>query len=146
MQPFHLVPLVDVDDNFTALLGTAANAPLTSKDSGKALKLIASDRYGLTAAGDEIEGTVEAIDPAKVGGGFAYGTINACGRRLAIVDNAQANFGQLVVAGVQTARDTAGGLVVRPGAPTVHVWRVVSTLGGTGTVGTQVVIERVNAS
>lgn len=144
-QSFRITPLVDIYGNESAALGVDNTHKLASTDQNKPLKLIASDTYGLCAAGDEIEGTVESIEPYTVNGGLSFGTVNRRGRRDAIVGTATAcPFGTLVVAGPNAALNTVQAvLVVQLGTPSKHIWRVVSAPSG-GVQNSSVVIERVN--
>ena len=146
MQSFQMQPLVDPVGNFSAALGVNPAGAFTSKDVNKAVKLIADSTYGLVAAGDEIEGTVEAISHFTVNNGFSFGTVNNRGRRVVTIDNAVAVvIGDLVVAGAQAALGTAQtNTVARKGTPTKFLWRVVSLLGSNGAAGTSVLIERMN--
>lgn len=148
MQQFYMQPLVDVIGNDSAALGVSNVLRFTSADINKPVKLIASDTYGLCAAGDEIEATCEAISAFTVNSGFSFGTINKRGRRTVTVGGSSAcPFNSLVLAGPNAALNTAVTLnpVVQLGAPTKHLWRVISTLGGVGAVGSNVVIERINS-
>lgn len=146
MQTFTMQPLVDIVGNFSAALGVNAAGAFTSKDVNKAVKLIGDSKYGLVAAGDEIEGTVEAISPFTVNNGLSFGTVNSRGRRVVTIDNVTAVVvGDTVLAGAQAALGTAQtNTVARKGTPTTFVWRVISLLGSNGAAGTSVLIERVN--
>lgn len=144
------------DSYFTAALGVSS-VPLTSLDEGKAVKLVASDRYGVVADGDEIEGILAAVEPFTVNNGYGLGSIQRKERFIGKNLGATLAFGEKVVAAAQPAVGTAITEVtsgaqtgVRPtpvktGTPTTHVWRVISLLGGGGLVNTHVLIERVNA-
>lgn len=145
MQTFYLQPLVDVVGNQTVLLGASNVTNMVQADLGKAVKLSGDSAYVLCVLNDDIEGTVEAIAAAKVAGGRSYGTMNYRGRRQAVVTVGACVVGAYVVSGAQAALGTAGPLNVCPGAGVQFRWRVVSTLGSNGGVGTNVVIERVNA-
>jgi hypothetical protein len=149
-QLFQAQPLVDPRDNESFALGASNVLPLTSNDLGKPLKLIASDTFGLCAAGDEIEGTLEAIAAFTVNNGFSFGTVNRRGRRIAVNGAVTATpFNDLVLAGPNAARNvknSTGGftdMVVQHGVPTKYLWRVISTLGGAGAQNSRVCIERI---
>jgi len=133
-------------DIVSAALGVSAGTKLTANDLGKAVKLAGDDNYVLCANGDDIAGTVASINPDTVNDGFAFGSVNKDGRRIATVDAAEVDalvVGETVVAGTQTAIDTAGGLVATAGAGALIKWQVISILTGTGVAGDTVLIERV---
>jgi len=133
----------------TVGLGASNAAPLTDLDIGKALKLVVgadSSAYEITATGDEIEGFLASVNPNTVNNGFGVGGVQRDRRVLATVSSDQVGaiaIGGLVVAGVQTAANTAGGGAVKGGAPTTHIWRVLRHVTGTGVAGDTVLIEKV---
>lgn len=145
MQTFYLQPLVDVVGNQTVLLGVNAAGNMAQADLNKPVKLGPDSSYVLCVAGDDIEGTVEAIAAAKVAGGRSYGTVNIRGRRQVVVTVGACAVGAYVVAGTAVALGVVGPINVQPGAGVKFLWRVVSTLGGAGGVASSVVIERINA-
>jgi len=133
-------------DIVSAAIGVSAGTKLTANDLGKALVLAGNDNYVIAANGADIGGTLAAVNPDTVNDGFAFGSVDKSGRRVATVDVAEADalvVGETVVAGTQTAIDTAGGLVCTAGAGAVHKWQVISILTGTGDAGDTVLIERV---
>lgn len=142
MTQFSFLPRVGDSDKKSCALGASTSAKFKDEDMNKAVKLIASGRYGLVTAGDELEGITTSMEPNTVNNGFSYGTIQIQGRQVAKVDNAVVTIGALVVAGAQAALGTAqDNVVVRPGTPTLFKWRVVDLLTGAGAVASLVVIE-----
>lgn len=157
-RAFRIVPTAPMKSGQTVALG-AGNTPndnLSNSDEGKLVKLVGESRYNLTAAGDEIEGLIYAVEQATQGG-FTIGSIVKSGTFFVTFDGLQAtpgtgsvSVGDYVVAGTPTVKG-----VVLDKAPKVckatnqgeqkHLWRVVSLgTAGTGAVGTVGVIERVN--
>lgn len=133
-------------DIVSAALGVSAVTQLTGNDIGKAVKLGADDNYVLCANGDDIGGTLESVNPDTVNDGFAFGSVNKKGRRVATVDAAELNalvVGESVTAGTQSAIDTVGGLVCTGTPGAIIQWVVVSILTGTGVAGDTVLIEKV---
>ncbi len=127
---------------------------LTDADVGKGMKLGASDRYVLAAAGDEIEGFLVSVESATIDG-FTFGSIVLAGRKAVTFEGAGITPGILVIFGAPIAKGTAQTVpcAVKAGAaiaataahpfawnPSIHLWRCIS---GTGVAGTQGVIERV---
>jgi hypothetical protein len=170
MPKFLMQPLLG-QEPVTARLGTTG-APLNDNDAGKLVKLIADSNYDLCAVGDTIEGYVQNIATAPIDG-FSLGGVIDEGRMYATADGSQAAgtgalaIGDYVVCGQQPAKGSplpATGAYVRkatwqpgvssPAALTdvpslqkvaMWAWRVVSLgTAGTGAVGSQIVIERVN--
>ena len=189
MAKFKIGPYVELESCVTARLGSAANANgrALDVDRGKFVKLVGESQYGLCAAGDPIEGWIEAIEPATQDG-YAIGTVGKEGRLTCVCDGLQATagtgaiaVGDFVVCGtpvtLQTAPTLAGPKVCKatqqPGtiaASTVaatnsaadvkiavdlsiaiiatnvknslHPWKVVSLVAGTGAIGDLCVIER----
>jgi hypothetical protein len=173
MSKAHFItPRVPQGAAKTVRLGTTG-AKFTTPDTGKLVKLAAESMYDLCAAGDPIEAIVAAVETAT-SGGFAIGSVFEEGAIFAIADGLQATpgtgtlaVGDFVVSGSVSAKGTALPLGfprvckataqpngVDPATTAVagttiknamFSWRVVS-LGsvGTGAVGTQVVVERVN--
>jgi len=144
---FKFSRLVQASPNiFSAALGVDAANPLAAADLEKAVKLAGDDNYVLCANGDDIEGTLAAVNPDTVNDGFSFGSVDSEGRRVATVDVAQVGtlaVGEFAVAGTQAARGLAGGLVVTEGAGVLYRWRVISILTGTGVAGDSVLIEHV---
>lgn len=158
-------------DLVTARFGTTS-AQFADADKGKAVKLVADSQYGLCALGDAIEGFCVALESATADG-FRIGSLQDDEFKQVTYDGSEAAgtgtaaIGDYVVCGTPVAQGTAlaspSGQNVRtathqPGAVpsalgdlaeqvklSVYAWRIVS-LGdvGTGAVGTQVVIQRVN--
>ncbi len=155
----------------TARFGTTS-ALFADADKGKAVKLIGDSAFGLCSAGDPIEGFCVGLNSATADG-YRIGSLQDDETKAVTYDGAEASgtgtaaIGDYVVAGTQTALGTAmasfSGQNVRtathqPGTTpaawsdipeqiklSVYGWRIVS-LGdvGTGAVGTQIVIKRVN--
>lgn len=128
----------------------------TTKEIGKCLKLLGDSRFGLCAAGDQIEGFAISVESNTVDG-FNIGSVQRSGRKEVMFDGLQATagtgtiaVGDRVVTGTITAKGTALPAQVKVCKATTqtgmdYVWRVVS-LGsaGTGAVGTVGVIERIS--
>jgi hypothetical protein len=159
MAKFTFKELIPQDGVISAKLGVDASNPLSDKDIGKAVKLIAKDTYGLCAEGDEVEGFLVAVEPATIDG-FSFGSVQIKGRKEVVLDGA-VTVGDLVVVGNVIARGTAISLAaaeVKAGTPAsqlggapytytqrvpnTHLWRVIS---GTGLSGATCIIERVGA-
>jgi hypothetical protein len=154
----------------TTKLG-AVSAPYLDTEIGKFVKQSTSvdSGYVLCAAGDPIEGVIEAVEAATAAG-FGIGSVGQRDMREVTFDGLQATpgtgtvaLGDYVVCGTVTAKDTK-----LPGPPKVckatnqpgavpadltaagqmarnaiYAWRVVSLgTAGTGAVGTTGVIER----
>lgn len=159
MAKFMMKELIP-QNAITARLGAGSGSAnyVDDKEVGKAVKLIAESRYGLCAAGDQIEGIILAVETATLDD-FSIGSVgNAPGMRKEVTfDGLQATpgtgtvaLGDRVVVGTVVAKGTAltGPLKVCKATTQTgmdYVWRVVS-LGsaGTGAVGTVGVIERVS--
>lgn len=154
MANFKLAPTLNVSDYlYTAALGLPG-ARLTSLDKNKLVKLIATDTYGLTAAGDEIEAAVNNVEDTAVNGTIVNGTVKSgsglgtiqTGHRLDVWLETAVAIGGYVVAGDPVALGTALGAAtgelpaVKAGAPTKFLWRVVS---GTGAANSRAVIEKI---
>lgn len=165
-----IVPAVPQENTKTVRLG-ASNGKFTQSDVNKFVKLSAESQYDLCAAGDPIEAIVSSVDTATAGGQTVGGVYEE-GRMWAVADGLQATpgtgtiaVGDYVVCGTVTAKNTAltsfakvckatqqplgtlADLAAAQAAMKVAMfaWRVMS-LGpvGTGAVGTQIVVERVN--
>ncbi len=147
MATFTFSELIQGDDivAVSAQLGTGENYA-SPYDVGKPVKMGTSSNYVLCAAGDEIEGFVEVVEDRKVNGGKSFGTVTRNGRRIVEVgpDGASNAVSVLdyVVADAQSAIGTYGTPKVKKGVPTVHKWRVITIISGTGGSGTKVLIER----
>lgn len=137
-------PLADI---VTACLGASSSAKFAQADVGKPVKLGTVDNYVLCAAGDDIEGFVDTVDIGTYNDGFSWGGVRKNKRIVAKVDAAQVStigVRSLVVAGASAALGTADAYPkVKSGSPTVHLWRVISIVSGTGVAGDLVLIERV---
>ena len=131
-------------------LATTANLAAVSAPSGFTAP---TSNYIKCQLGDEIEGFVSSVSPETVNSGYSFGSIQTWGRKIARVDSDQVNtsghtaliVGDKVVAGTVVADGTYATNQqpsVRSGSPAIFVWRVISLLGGTGAVGTPVLIER----
>lgn len=143
----------------SAKLGAATGTPLADADVGKAVKLIATDTYGLCADGDEIEGFLHSVEPATIDG-YSFGSVQVTGRKAVKFDGTVA-FGAKVLCGAIVARGTAlaslGAVKVKTGTaasqltsgnytytertPNTHLWRVISAAATAD--GTSAIIERV---
>lgn len=149
MSSFVLTTLTNSPDSAqyeSACLGVAAVTKLTDKDVGKAVKIAAANNFVLCVTTNEIEGLLVSTEPTTFNDGFAFGTVQRKGRAEATVGAGEVgviDVGELVVADAQAAIDTVGGLVVRSGAPTVHIWRCIRIITGTGATGDTILIERV---
>lgn len=155
-----LVPTVPYPKAVTAMLGAGAGAAnnLSSLDSDKLVKLVADSRYDLCVAGDEIEGTIVAVEQATQNG-FTIGSVaklKSGEMMFAIADGLQGTpgtgalaIGNIVVAGSITAKGTAlpsypKVCVATTPANVVHKFRVVALSdAGSGAVGQRVTIERI---
>lgn len=137
-------PLAQIE---SAALGVDANNKLTDNDLGKAVKLAANQNFVLCGANDEIDGFLNTVEPFTVNGGFAFGGVQRNRRVQATVGANQGAtpmaVGDLVVSDVQAAIDTAGGAVVKTGAPTTNLWRCLRIVSGAGAAGSVVLLERV---
>lgn len=145
---FKFQPLVDaglVGVTVSAALGTPA-VKFTDADRGKPMKMGKVQNYVKTAAGDEIEGFLETVEPFTVNQGYSFGTVR---RKLRVFAKVGANQGatamdvlDLVVADVQSADGVGDNYAkVKTGTPTKFLWRVIAREGN-GTAGTIVLLER----
>lgn len=150
--------------------GTGAGNNITTAEAGKAVKLVAESRFDLCAAGDPIEGFINAVE-SFTQDGYSIGSIVDNDYKEVTFDGLQATagtgviaIGDYVVAGTATAKGTALVSAAKvckatnqPGAVpadltaagqqaknAMYAWRVVS-LGsvGTGAVGTNGIVQRV---
>ena len=140
--------------NLGKLDGTVQADAFSDKDVGKIVKLVGADTYGLTAAGDPIEGIIVSVETAT-SAGFKVGGIKSDEKAFVTADGLQATpgtgtiaVGDYVVTGTVSAVGTA--LTGYPKVtkatsqtPTPFAWRVVGLYTGTGAVGQTLVIERV---
>lgn len=158
-------------EGLSAKLGSGASDALpnpvyTDAEVGKIVKLSAGSRYQLAAVGDPIETFVLAVEPATADG-TAFGSVVKAGSgtfKRVTLDGLQATpgtgvvaVGDYVVTGTPVAKGTKltePARVVKITDPTTvagvwgatkYLWRVVEIYGATGAVGTQALIERVNA-
>ena len=157
MTTFYRAPQVPVPEHYIipAALGVNAAGKLTSLDHSKIVKLLAAGSYGLAASGDDIEGQLVSVEDYTVNDGFGRGAINQRSPMVVTVEGGTLAVGDYVTCGTVVAVGTAitaattGGQTnvkapkVLAGAGTIFRWRVCSKLGGAGTVGTLVLIERV---
>lgn len=116
MTKFLMNVLTGDQKNITARLanGTTSADQFTKLENGKFVKLIATSRYGLCAAGDPIQGKVGAADSMAPQDGFSLGSVQVGGRFLATCDGLQATpgigaiaIGDYVVTGTVVALGTA---------------------------------------
>lgn len=147
-----------------ALGGATTKGLFSDKDFGKPLKLSSDSTYDVCADGDEIEEIFEALasQQTTVNGGYQIGTIRDDGTHRAIVGSGTVVVGTIVVAAAQAAIGVSNSPAGKPTtfyakvkAPGTGVadtaaqkavtfkWRVVSILTGSGSVGDEVLIERV---
>lgn len=170
----YITPTGSSPDVFTARLGagTGASNNLSDVDVGKFVKLVATDRYDLCAAGDAIEAVITSVEQGT-SGGYSIGGVAVAERGdmlFATADGLQATpgtgtiaAGDRVVVGTAVAKGTALATYAKvtkatvqpgdvPGSLTaagaqvlaaLNSWRVVSLYTtGTGAVGTVIVIEK----
>lgn len=148
MSVFYFTELVNdpIADVVSATLGVDANNKFSDADVGKGVKLGPSNNYIPLADGDEIEGIVISMEPATYNDGFSFGSVQKDRRMKAQVGAGQTGalaVGALVVADVPIALGTDGIVQVKAGAPSVHMWRVLRHVTGTGVSGDTVLIERI---
>ena len=131
--------------------GATAADQLTDADKYKLVKMKGDSRYGLCAAGDEIEGFLLSLESPHTYDGFHLGTVQTDKRFRAVSEGTLNMLGE-VVAGTVVARGTKlgfNGPAVKAGTPTKHVWRVVAAIGqeiAAGAAipaGSEVIVERV---
>lgn len=151
MAKFKFTPVLLDGIAQTARIGDGAAGadPLTANDVGKFLKLVGDSQYGLCAAADAIEATLEThASPIGTYDGFVLGTIRK-GGRMRVTCGVSLAVGDYVVAGTVVARGTALSgppTVGKEGAtPDAFRWRVVSLDGAAG-VGQTGVIECVSGA
>lgn len=142
-----------------AALGSAGNkGTFTDKDFGKPLKLAADSTYDVCGDGDEIQEILVAIasQQSTVNGGYQIGTIRNDGTARAVT-TATVVIGDIVVSSAQAAlgtlnipaKPTTAAMKVRSAgdataqAAVKYRWRVVAILSGSGSAGSEVLIERV---
>jgi hypothetical protein len=175
MAKFLMNVLVGGAPHQTARLaaGTAAGDQYTKTENGKFVKLTATSRYGLCAAGDPIQAVIVQADSMAQADGFKLGSIQVADRFLATCDGLQATpgtgaiaIGDFIVTGTVVAKDTAlasgayakvckatdqpGAVPGTLGAAGEQIknanfgWRVIAFTGaGTGAVGDIAVCEKV---
>lgn len=138
--------LCSPNDLISAKLGTntvANSGHLTDADVGKPVKLIATDRYGLCADGDNIDGFLMGVEAFTVDG-YAFGTVQIGGRVKVRLDGA-VTLGLVVEAAAPAAARTAE--TAGYGKVSVHTaaaadnkrWKLIS---GTGLDGSNGIIEK----
>lgn len=153
----YILPTIPDDATVAVRLGAGSSEAdrLSVLDAGKLVKLAGESRYNLSAVGEEVEGSIYAVELAPQNG-FSIGSVLQRGRLFVTFDGLQATpgtgvaaIGNIVVTGTPIAKGTAQSgypkvCVATTPANVVHKWRVVS-LGtvGTGAVGTVGVIERI---
>lgn len=171
MAKFKFSELITQGSQFTARLGSASGSAnyLTDKEVGKAVKLVGDSQYDLAAAGDPIEGFIDALEAAPADD-FSIGTVRCNGRKKVILDGLEATpgtgtiaIGDIVVTGTVVAKGTALSAPLKvckatnqPGTVpanltaagaqakiAMYAWRLVSASGTA--VGSTGVIERVSA-
>lgn len=145
MTTFAFTENVPFDTMISAALGASSGAKFADADVGKAVKLGTANNYVPVAAGNEIEGFVNSIEPFTVNDGFSFGGVKIEGRHTAKVGPAQVstlNVGDYVVADTPVALGTAGYALVKAGSPTKNLWRCIRIVSGTGVAGDLVLLER----
>lgn len=147
MTVFNFTLLVNdpLSDVVTAALGVDNANKYVEADVGKGCKMGTASNYVPLAKDDEIEGIVVAISPETLNNGFSSGSVQKNRRVEAIIGVSEVGtsvVGELVVADTPIAQGTAGIIRVYPGAPTVHLWRIIH-IYGTGAAGDTCVIERI---
>ena len=155
----YIAPTIPVPAGTTVRFGAgtgSSNNWSPDLENGKFVKLVAESRYDLAAAGDAIQGVVDAVEVASQNG-YTIGTVADSAKFLNVTfDGLQATagtgtvaLGDYVVVGTVVAKGTA--LTSHPKvckatsqAVSFFNWRVVSLgTAGTGAVGTVGVIQRV---
>lgn len=156
MTTFYRAQQVPTPDHFIipAALGVNAAGKLTSLDMYKFVKL-ATTGYVLAASGNDIEGQLVAVEAYTVNDGFGFGSVQQQGTMTVTVEGGTLAVGAYVTCGTVVAVGTAITAVasgsqtnvvapkVLAGPGVIFRWRICSLLGGDGTVGTNVLIERV---
>ena len=159
MAKFLMTELVPSRAPLTARLGagTGAANQITDKEVGKAVKLVGDSRYDLCAAGDNIEGFINSLEPATLDD-YSLGSVQVGDRKEVTADGLEVSAGTGTIAvgdyvnmGTAVAKDTALTVPNKVTKATTQAnvsgspfaWRVVS-LGsaGTGAVGTDILIEK----
>ena len=153
----YIVPQLPLEEVSTVRLGAGTGSAnnMSDVDAGKTVKLAATDRYDLCAAGDKIEGFIVSIENGT-SGGYSIGGVVSDGKVFATADGLQATpgtgaiaAGDYVVAGTATAKGTALTAYPKVCKATsqtygAFMWRVESLgTAGTGAVGTTIVLKRV---
>lgn len=150
--------LAEGTDAANATPATLVTNNHSGAEVGKIVKVLGESRYGLAAAGNQIEGFIASTEPATADG-FTIGSVTGTvgDYKEVTFDGLQATpgtgtvaIGDRVVAGTVVAKGTALTAPVKVTKATTQtgmdfVWQVVS-LGsaGTGAVGTTGVIERIS--
>lgn len=161
MAVFKFQPTVPVPERLSACLGVSANAKFADADINKAVKLGTANNYVPVAAGDDIEGFVDSIEPATYNSGFSFGAVQINGSRIAQVGTNQGSamaVGDYVVADTPVALGTAGYAQVKTGVthsqltsgnytvtlatPKRFFWRCIRIESGTGVAGDLVLLRR----
>lgn len=128
----------------SAALGTAS-PKYGQTEVNKPVKLAAGDSYVLVADGNDLEGVIGAVAPHTVNNGVAFGSVQTRFTSLRVINKNAADplaVGDPVVCAAQEALGTVQAApYVKDGAGVLFKWRVKSLLGGTGAVGTTVLIE-----
>lgn len=157
MAKFQMKELIGGEALITARLGSASGSAnyMTDLELGKPVKMVGDSQYNLSAAGDQIEGFIQAVE-TYTADDFSIGSVQCCDRKRVTLDGLQATpgtgtcaIGDYVVTGTVVAKGTALTNPPKVCKATVQTgmyfaWRIVS-LEGTGAVGQFAVIERVNS-
>lgn len=118
---------------------------IVNADVGKPVKLSADSTFTTCADGDDIEGRVYSVDMTYPDGTIVGTVQRGQNLRMEVVNKSAGvlAIGATVVAAAQATSGTAALPYVKAGAGVSYVWRVVSHLGGTGAVDSNITIERV---
>lgn len=174
-RKFFYSPLIPNTSVITSRLGAGNTTGdrWDDKELNKLVKASGDSAHDLCAVGDLIDGQVVGLEEAT-SDGWTIGSVQRGGRIKVIADGSQAAgtgslaVGDFVVAGDPVAKGTSLGAAaypkvrkgtIQPGvsaaadaaavagyvAAAMKAWKVVSLLGGNGSVGTTVLIERVHA-
>ena len=133
----------------SAALGPDTSTNFATIDKNKAVKLAAANNYVLCTDGDEIEGFVTSVEVSTVNDGFTFGGVQT-DRRMTVECGTTTTIahGTLVVAASQEAlgTNTNGYALVKTGAPTSFLWRLIRNItdpGNSAETGDIILIERV---
>lgn len=150
-----------IKDTVSAALGSAAAQGYGDNDIGKPVVMGTANNYVIAAEDAPIQGFIAAIEPFTVNQGWAFGSVQRRGRKLAEV---AAGETVTILGYVLADAQSAAGAVstganalpkVKPAAATavaddggltaagLFAWRVIRFVTGTGAAGQTVLLERV---